>query len=100
MTIIASNWRPVVKNSLRGFCTLTIDPAGIVLHECSLHEKGDKRWVGLPGKPQIDRDGQQRKDPTTGKPLYTPIVEIGKATRERFQAAALEAIDQLIGGAS
>jgi hypothetical protein len=85
---------------LQGFCTLTIEPAGIVLHECALHEKSGKRWVGLPGKPQIDRDGQPRKDPATGKALYTPIVEIGKATRDRFQAAALEAIDRLLGGAS
>src|SRR6516164_3949771 len=98
MTVIASNWRPVQKNTLQGFCTLTIEPGGIVLHECSLHEKAGKRWIGLPGKPQLDRDGQQRKDPTTGKTLYTPIVEIAKATRERFQAAALEAIDQLLGG--
>jgi hypothetical protein len=97
--ITASNWRPVQRNTLQGFCTLTIEPAGIVLHECSLHQKEGKRWIGLPGKPQIDRDGQQRKDPN-GKTLYTPIVEIGKTTRERFQAAALEAIDQLLGGAS
>jgi hypothetical protein len=79
---------------------LTIEPTGIALHECSVHEKAGKRWVGLPGKPQIDREGQQRKDPKTGKALYTPIVEIAKSTRERFQAAALEAIDKLLGGAS
>jgi hypothetical protein len=98
--ITASNWRPVVKNTLLGFCTLTIEPGGIALHECSLHEKSGKRWVGLPGKPQTDRSGQPRKDPATGKGLYTPIVEISKATRERFQTAALEAIDKLLDGAS
>jgi hypothetical protein len=38
-----------------------------------------------------DRDGQQRRDPTTGKAQYSPIVEIkGKQQRERFQAAALD----------
>src|SRR5271155_3524726 len=68
--------------------------AAIVLRDCSLHESGDSRWVGLPGKPQADQDGHHRVDPTTGKRLYVPVVEIpDKATREKFQAAGLAEID-------
>jgi hypothetical protein len=101
MTITATDWRPLVKNTLRGFVTLTIEPGGIVLKECALHEKEGKRWVGLPAKPQVDRDGQPRKDPATGKALYTSIVEIaGKDARDRFQAAALTAVDKLRGAGS
>jgi hypothetical protein len=95
--ITASEWREVVKNTLRGFCVLTLSPSGLVLRDCTLHERDGKRWVSLPSKPQIDSEGRQRKDPATGKPLWTPVVEIpGRAERERFQAAALAAIDVLL----
>jgi hypothetical protein len=44
-------------------------PGGIVLHECSLHQKDSKRWIGPPAKPQIGSEGRYRKDPNIGKPL-------------------------------
>ena len=99
--ITAADWRPVTKNTLLGFLTLRLAPSGLVLRECSLHQKDDRRWIGLPGKPQLDAEGRQRADPTTGKRLYAPIVEIaGKAEREAFQLAALAAVDRLLGGAT
>ena len=98
--ITATDWRPRVQTTLQGFLTLKLLPSGIVLRECSLHEKEGRRWIGLPSKPQIGEDGRHRTDPTTSKKLYTPIVEVaGKNERERFQAAALAAINKLIGGA-
>jgi hypothetical protein len=99
--ISASHWRPLVRNSLQGFLTLRLEPSGIVLRECSLHVNGEKRWIGLPSKPQIDAEGRHRQDPASGKKLYVPIVEItGTAERERFQKVALEAIDRLLGKGS
>jgi hypothetical protein len=100
--IRASDWRPMERNSLKGFVTLALEPSGLVLHDCTVHRTPDGReWIGLPGKPQIDREGQPRKEPATGKTLYVPVVEIqGKDARERFQAAALVAVHQLLGAAS
>ena len=95
--IRASDWRPIQRNTLRGFVTLTFEPSGLVLHDCAIHKEG-RDWIGLPGKPQIDRDGQPRKDPITGKQLYVAIVEIpDRDARERFQQAALAAVRDLIG---
>ena len=93
----ASDWRPLERNTLRGFVTLEL-PSGLILHECTLHRAATgAEWIGLPGNPQIDREGKQRKDPATGKALYTPIVELkGKEQRERFQAAALAAVHELL----
>lgn len=98
--IRAENWKPMQRNTLQGFCKLTLEPSGLVLNDCTFHRHLDGReWVGLPGKPQIERDGQPRKDPNTGKTLYAPVVEIiGKEARERFQAAALAAVHALIDG--
>jgi hypothetical protein len=82
---------------------LRLTPSRLVIKECSVHDRGGgKRWIGLPGKPQLNKDGTQRKDPTTGKPLWVSIIEIeGKPERERFQAVALAlaAVDKIIGGA-
>lgn len=96
--IIASAFRSVVRNTLQGFFTAKLAPSGLVLRECSLHERDGKRWIGLPSKPQLDAEGRQRKDPATGKGLWVPVVEIaGKEERERFQTAALAAVDRLLG---
>jgi len=96
--IAASDWREVVKNSLQGFCVLTLSPSGIVLRDCALHERDGKRWISLPSRPQLDSEGRHRKDPATGKALWLPVVEIkGKAERERFQNTALAAVDKLRG---
>jgi len=96
--IAASDWREVVKNSLQGFCVLTLSPSGIVLRDCALHKRDGKRWISLPSRPQLDSEGRHRKDPATGKALWLPVVEIkGKAERERFQNTALAAVDKLRG---
>ncbi len=94
--IRASNWRPLARHTLKGFVTLTLAPSGLVLHECALHEKNGTCWVALPAKPQIDGEGRHRL--VDGKKQYTAVVEItGKAERERFRQAALDAIDRLLG---
>ena len=99
--IRASDWRPMSRNTLQGFVTLTLDPSGIVLRDCTLHQKEGRDWIGLPGRAQIDRDGQVRKDPTTGKVLYAPVVEIpDRDARERFQQAALAAVLEHVGSAA
>jgi hypothetical protein len=100
MSITASDWRPMVRNTLQGFVTLELAPSGMRLRECALHEKDGRRWIGLPSKPQLDAEGRHRIDPATLKKAYVPVVEVtGKTERERFQKAALAAVDKLLAGA-
>jgi hypothetical protein len=92
----ARDWRPLERNTLRGFFTLEL-PSGLILNECTYHRAASgSEWVNLPNRPQIDREGRHRKDPATGKALYTPMVEIKGKARERFQEAALEAVRTLL----
>jgi hypothetical protein len=99
--ITASDFRSRLSNTLRGFFTLTLAPSGIVLRECSLHEKDGKRWISFPSKPQLDTEGRHRTDPNTRKKLYASIVEIpDRAAREQFQGAAIQAVDKLLGKGS
>jgi hypothetical protein len=69
-----------------------------VLHDCSLHQSGEKRWVGLPGKPVLDKDGKVLITAKTGKRSYSVCISIPDvAIRDRFQEAALAAVGRLLG---
>jgi|GEM_PF-7044349 len=84
-------WRAFVRNSLRGFLTLRLR-CGLVLHDCPVHQSHGRRWVGLPAKPMLTRDGQPLRD-AAGKPRYSPIASWpDRATQDRFSAAAIEAL--------
>jgi hypothetical protein len=96
MTMKASAWRPHLSGSLQGFFNLRL-PSGLCLNDLTLHQQGDKRWVGLPGKPQLDAEGRQRIG-DGGKKLYTPVVEIAdRQTRDRFTTQVLAAVDRMLG---
>jgi hypothetical protein len=80
---VVREWRPYQKNTLVGFLSLEL-PSGLVLHGCTLHQKNGSRWIGMPAK-SFEKDGA-----TT----WAPLVEFAsKEARERFQTAALEALD-------
>jgi hypothetical protein len=95
--IVATDWRAAEnRSSVRGFVTLRL-PSGLVLRDCTFHQQGERRWIGLPGKPQIDAEGRHRIAPTTGKRLYLPVIEIPDwRARARFQEEALLAIARLL----
>ena len=97
--IRAIDWRPLERNTLRGFVTFEL-PSGLIRHECTSHRAASgAEWLGLPGRPQLDQEGRQREDPATGKLAYTEIVEIpGKDQRERFQTAAVAAVHAVLDG--
>jgi hypothetical protein len=95
--VIASAWRQLESGTLQGFLTLTL-PSGMVLVGCGLHQKAGARWVSMPSRPLLDRDGRQLLSPKTGKPSYSATVEfVSRAVADRFQAQALDAIDRLHG---
>ena len=95
--MVATDWREIKRHSLRGFFTLKL-ASGIVLRGCSLHEQRGKRWIALPGAPQID-DNIRRRTDQAGKKLYVPVVEIpDREQRDRFQRLALAAVDRLHEG--
>ena len=80
-----TDWKAYEKNTLRGFLSLEL-PSGLTIHGCTLHEKGDSRWVGFPGQKYTKDDGSTS---------YATILEITESgARRRFQEAALAAIDQ------
>ena len=81
--ILVSSWRAHQKNTLRGFLTLTL-PSGLVIHDCTFHERDGSRWIGLAARQFKKEDG------SIG---YAPLIEFTSSeSRQRFQAAALDAV--------
>jgi hypothetical protein len=98
------SWKPLVKNSLRGFATVEL-PIGLRISDIPVLISHGKTWATLPSKPQIDKDGQHRRDPN-GKPAYSPILEWrDRDLQDRFSGAVVDLIraehpDALDGDAS
>jgi len=87
---LVSNWKAYEKNTLRGFFSLNL-PSGLVIHNCTLHEKDGSRWIGLPAR-------QYSKD--DGSTSYALLIEFAtKEARQQFQTMALEAVDRFMEGA-
>lgn len=99
--VVCTAWRPLEKNTLRGFCTLRLVSTGLEIVDCSVHEKNGRRWVGLPAKPMLDRDGNVLRG-DDGRVRYAKILSwSSREVGDKFSEAALAAIDRHVSdGAS
>jgi hypothetical protein len=80
-------FHPYEKNTLRGFADLELTHVGIILRDCSLHQKDDEQWVSFPARSYVGNDGVTH---------YQPMIEFvagAKEAREQFQRQALKAIE-------
>jgi hypothetical protein len=91
-TIRVDAFKPLRSKTLFGFATITIPELHLKIIDLTVHEKNESRWVGLPAKPQIDRDGSVRRD-DRGKVAYSPVIEFtDKATRDAFSARVIASL--------
>ncbi len=85
----ARNARRHEKNTLKEFFDLAL-PSGMIVKGCSLHTKGRRAWVGLPGRPYVDSAGVE---------TWANIIDFRDRTaRDRFQKIALEAAREAFPG--
>jgi hypothetical protein len=92
-SIEVENFRPRRSNTLYGFVDILIPEMHLRIRELSVHEKNGQRWVGLPSRPQLTKDGSVRRDDQTGKVLYANILEItDRATRDAFSERTITAL--------
>ena len=79
---VATNPRRHERNTLRGFVDLRL-PSGMIVKGCTVHMKGPRAWVGLPGRPYKDAAGVE---------TWANIIEFAdKEAGRRFQQLALSA---------
>lgn len=85
------DWRPVVKNTLRGFAVVR-QPSGMVIADVGVHEREGKAWASPPSKPMLDRDGRQLRD-TDGKARWSNLISFAdRATQTTWSDAVVAAV--------
>jgi hypothetical protein len=85
-------FKPLRSNTLFGFCSVLLPELHLTIHDLTIHESNDKRWIGLPGKAWVDRDGNVKRG-ENGKILYAPVLEFtDKETRDAFAARVLASL--------
>ena len=80
IAIKVSAARRLRKNTLQG--SIELPGVGLIIKDCSLHERDGKQWIGLPGKPYTKPGG--------GEQSWTNIVDFAdNKSRYLFQDEAL-----------
>src|SRR5262245_9895512 len=92
LTVLVESFKPLRSNTLFGFLTIVVPELHLKISDVTEHQRNEARWVGLPAKPQITRDGTVRRD-ERGKIAYSPVIEFtDRATRDAFSARVVAAL--------
>jgi hypothetical protein len=92
LSVQVENFKPLRSNSLYGFADVLIPEIRLRIKEASVHQSHGRRWIGLPAKPQIDREGRVRHD-ERGKAAYVNILQFtDRDTGDAFSDRAIEAL--------
>ncbi len=87
------SWKPAARGRLRGFATVEL-PIGLKLTDCAVFVGANGAWVSLPVKPQLYRQGRQRKG-ADSKPSYVPILEWrSRDLAERWSKSVFDLVRQ------
>jgi hypothetical protein len=98
LTITATSWRPLLKNTLRGFVTAHVAELGMSFLDVAIHQKGDRAWAAPPSRPWVK--GTVVLTGEDGKPSYSPLVEFDSpAVRSAFSDAVVAALEAKFPGA-
>jgi hypothetical protein len=91
--ITVTDFRPLQKNTLRGFATIRISEMRLEIRDIAIHARDDSRWIQLPARPQLDRSGTPIRDALSGKINYATILEFfDRQTRDAFSHAVIAAL--------
>lgn len=92
-----AEWKPMERGTLLGFVNVRIPAMRLTIRDCTVNESHGRRWIGLPGKAQID--GNRELVKRDGKVQYTPTCAFdSKEVGDAFSVAVLAALDARTGG--
>ena len=96
--ITCLEWRPLDRNTLRGFAHIRVNAWQLDINGLAVHQKNGKRWAQLPARPQLDKAGDLIKD---GERIrYATVLQFSdRHIADRFSDAVVHAVEQKIGGA-
>jgi hypothetical protein len=97
MPVEILDWRPVVKGSLLGFVKIKL--GALEITDVTIMSSGGRKWAGMPAKPQIDRDGNVKRE--GGKIAYAKILSWdSKVASDRFSDSVIAALEAGYPGAA
>ena len=93
LTVKITEFRAVRRNTLRGFATVLIPEMHLSIHDIGVHQHDNgKRWVSLPAKPVLDRDGNPTRT-SEGRIEYARLFSFdSRAVSDAFSAAVIAAV--------
>jgi len=92
LSVNVESFKPLRSNTLFGFANILIPELHLRIWEATVLESYGKRWVGLPAKPLISREGSVRRD-ERGKIAYSAILLFTDgAIRDAFSQRAIAAL--------
>jgi hypothetical protein len=90
-TIRCQEFRPLVRNTLRGFAEIHIAELKLTIRDIAMHRKGERCWAQLPAKPQV-KDGALVRD-DFGKIQYVHLMHFdSRVVSDAFSAAVVKAV--------
>ena len=92
-TISVTDFRPLHRNTLRGFAVVHSAELKLTLHDISVHQHGNgSRWVSLPSKPVLDSAGVAKRT-DDGKIAYARLFSFdSRGVSDAFSAAVIAAL--------
>jgi hypothetical protein len=99
LPVRVETFKPWRSNTLRGFIDIVVPEMRLHIIDAAAHGGHGKRWVGLPAKPQINREGSVRLD-ERGKVAYSPVLQFtDRRTGDVFSARVITALLETISHA-
>lgn len=93
-SIEGRDFKRLERGSLLGFATIHLPDLGLTITDVGVFEKDGRRWIVLPAKPMIGREGVTLKG-DDGKVRYQKILEFDcKEAANEFSRNALEALSR------
>ncbi len=88
IAIRIDEFKPMEKNTLRGFVGFTLLDLGLRVKGATIHQKEDSRWVSMPAREYTTTEGRK----------FSPIIEFdSKEARYALNDSGLAAFDTFHG---
>jgi hypothetical protein len=92
MSVKIETFRPLIRNTLRGFADVILPVTRLVIRDVAIHQIGDRCWINLPSRPMLNKDGSPMLN-DRGKPLYFAFLRFtDEAAHLQFERAVIAAL--------
>jgi hypothetical protein len=85
--VTCTKFKPKRRDTLVGLATVRINTIRLTIHDIEIHSRRESRWMQMPARPPLDRDGVAIRDPALIQNAYWEILKF-----EAFNSAVIPAL--------